>query len=54
MKKFEIGNGHSITIEKANRGLNDDYRITYYEDGKKLFEEYGNAEYINDEYEINI
>ncbi len=54
MKKFELGNGHEISIEKANRGLEDDYKIVYYEDGRKIFEEYGNADYISYEYEINI
>lgn len=53
MKIFDLGNGHTITIENGNRGLADDYRITFYEDGKPLgTSEYGNKEYIEDCYGI--
>lgn len=54
MKKFNLGNGHIITIEIANRGIEDDYKITFYEDGRKLFEEFGNADYIEFEYGVEI
>ena len=54
MKTFELGNGHTITIEDANRGIADDYKITFFEDGRKLFEEFGNKDYIQWEYEITL
>ena len=54
MKTFELGNGHTITIEDANRGIIDDYKITFFEDGRKLFEEFGNKDYIEWEYEITL
>lgn len=40
-KIFELGNGHTLEIEKANRGIDDDYKVTYKEDGKAL----GSPEY---------
>lgn len=54
MKKFDLGNGHTITVETANRGGADDYKITFYEDGRKLMTEYGNADYIRYEYEVEF
>ena len=51
---FELENGHSITVEKANRGYEDDYKITFFEDGRKLFEEYGNKDYIEYEYGVTL
>ena len=55
MRTFDLGNGHTITIENGNRGLEDDYRITFYEDGKPLGpSEYGTKDYIEYEYDIAI
>lgn len=54
MKKIDLGNGHTLVIETANRGLQDDYKITFLEDNKKLFEEYGTQEYIEYEYEVKF
>lgn len=54
MKKFDIENGHTIIVENANRGISDDYKITFFENGIKLFEEYGNKDYIEWQYEITL
>ena len=54
MIKFELENGHSITVEKANRGIEDDYKVTFFEDGRKLFEEYANKDCIEWEYDVTI
>ena len=54
MKNFELGNGHTITIEYANRGIVDDYKITFFEDGRKLFEELSNKNYIERKYYITL
>lgn len=53
-KIFELGNGHTIKVERANRGIKDDYKITFFEDGRKLDEEYGTKEYIEYEYNIKL
>jgi hypothetical protein len=53
MKKYNLGNGHEITVEKTNR-MDNDYKICFYEDGRKLGEEYGDKEYIEYEYEIEL
>ena len=52
MKKFILTNSHSITVEKANRGIEDDYKITFFEDDRKLSEEYGNKDYIEWQYDV--
>jgi hypothetical protein len=54
MKTFNLGHGHTLTVEKANRGFADDYKITFFEDGIKLTTEYGNAEYLEWEYDITL
>lgn len=54
MKKFDLGNGHTITVESANRGIPDDYKITFFEDNQKLFNEYGNADYITEFYGVDF
>lgn len=54
MREYKLSNGHSVKIEKANRGIADDYKIIFCEDGRKLFEEYGNRDYIEWQYEIEI
>lgn len=52
--KYTLEHGHTVTIEEANRGIDDDYLISFYEDGRLLFKEYGSAEYIEDQYDITI
>ena len=37
MKIFNLGNGHTLEVQKANRGIEDDYKVTFKEDGKALF-----------------
>lgn len=54
MTKYNLGNGHTITVENGNRNIADDYKITFYENGRKLFEEYGNKDYIEWEYDITL
>lgn len=54
MKTFDLGNRHTITVEKANRGIGDDYKITFFEDGRKLSDEYGNKEYIEFMYNVTL
>ena len=54
MKTFDLGNGHTITVENANRGREDDYKITFYEDGRKLSDKYGNKEYIEWFYDVTL
>ena len=29
MKIFNLGNGHTLEVEKANRGIEDDYKVTF-------------------------
>lgn len=53
--KFVLGNGHTIAVETANRGLKDDYKITFFEDGKQLgTSEYGNKDYIEYFYGVTL
>ena len=54
MMKFELGNGHSITVEKANRGIEDDYKVTFFEDGRKLTEYYATKDCIEWGYDVTI
>lgn len=55
MRKFDLGNGHTIAVETANRGLEDDYKITFFEDGKQLGpSEYGNKDYIEYFYGVTL
>ena len=44
MKIFNLGNGHTLEVEKANRGIEDDYKVTFKEDGKALYRK--NMKYI--------
>ncbi len=46
MKTYILSNGWTVTVEKANRGFEDDYLIRYYEDGRCLDCEYGNGDYV--------
>ena len=41
---FELDNGHSIVVEATNKA--DIYKVTFYEDGRKLDEENGTKDYI--------
>lgn len=53
MKRYNLGNGHEIIIEKGERGIKDDYKVTFFEDGKALFSpEYYNKDTL--EYEFDI
>ena len=53
MKRYNLGNGHEITIEKGERGIKDDYKVTFFEDGKALFSpEYYSKDAL--EYEFDI
>lgn len=53
MKTFDLGNWHTLIVEKANRGLEDDYKVTELEDGKAIFGfEYYNKNAL--EYDYNI
>lgn len=54
MKNFDLGNGHLITVEKTNRDIVDDYKVTFYEDGIKLVTEYYNKECLEWEYDITL
>ena len=54
MKTFYISIWHKITIVPAGRGYNDDYKIDFYENDSYLFSEYGNADYIDYAYGVNI
>lgn len=38
-KVFNLENGHAIKVENADREIENDYKITFFEDGKKLDEE---------------
>lgn len=52
-KIYELENGHTLEIEKANRGIDDDYKVTLKEDDKALF---GSEYYTKDAiaFEFNI
>ena len=53
--EFDLGNGVTIEVVKTNRAnMDDDYNVTYYENGRKLFDEYGNRDYIEDTYDIEL
>lgn len=51
---YDLGNGHTLMIQSANRGLEDDYLVEFYEDHKLLDREYATAEVIKDFYDIDI
>ena len=53
MKRYNLGNGHEITVENGERGIPDDYKVTYFEDGKALFSpEYYNKDALEFEFDI--
>lgn len=54
MKTYELGNGHTVEIEKANRGIEDDYKVIFKEDGRKLIEEYASKDAIEYMYDITL
>lgn len=49
--RYNLENGHSILVEQIS---NDNFKITFFEDERKLFDELGNADYIEFEYGIEI
>ena len=53
-KILKLADGHKIRIEEADRGFKDDYKVTFFEDGKKLFSEYADKECIEYEYGIKL
>ena len=53
MRRYNLANGHEITVEKGERGITDDYKVTFFEDGKALSSpEYYNKDTL--EYEFDI
>lgn len=54
MKTFVIDEVHSITVEKANRGIDDDYIVTSYELGRNMGTEYYDRECLEWEYDIKL
>lgn len=51
---YDLGNGHTLMIQSADRGLEDDYMVEFYEDRKLLDREYATAEVISDLYNIAV
>lgn len=51
---YDLGNGHTLMIQSADRGLEDDYMVEFYEDCKLLDREYATAEVISDLYNIAV
>lgn len=54
MKNFDLGNGHTIIVEKANRGIEDDYKVTFFEGGRKLSDEYATKDCIEWLYDVTM
>ena len=55
MKRFNLGNGHELLVETGDRGLNDDYKVTFLEDGKAIFgSEYYSKDALEFEYEVTL
>ena len=55
MEIFNLGNGHTLEVEKANRGIEYDYKVTFKEDGKALFGfEYYSKDALEFEYDITL
>lgn len=53
MRKYNLGNGHEIIVEKGERGIPDDYKVTFLEDGKALSApEYYNKDALEFEFDI--
>ncbi|MCM1165637.1 MAG: hypothetical protein NC401_06465 [Ruminococcus sp.] len=51
---YDMGNGHTLMIQAADRGLEDDFAIEFYEDCKLLDKKYATAEVISDLYDIAV
>ena len=54
MKTFYLGVGHTLAVEAGDRGYEDDYKVTFYEDGRKLNTEYCDKEYIKWKYGVEL
>lgn len=55
MGRFELGNGHTLLVENANRGIEDDYLVSFLEDGKKIgLSEYYSSSGIEEEFGITL
>ena len=55
MKIFNLGNGHTLEVENANRGIEDNYKVTFKEDGKALSGcEYYSKDALEFEYDITL
>lgn len=51
---YNLGNGHTLMIQSAERGLEDDFLVEFYEDCKLVDREYATAEVISDLYDIAV
>lgn len=51
---YDLGNGHALMVQAADRGLEDDFFVEFYEDCKLLDREYATAEVIRELYNVNI
>lgn len=51
---YDLGNGHSLMVQAADRGLEDDFLVEFYEDCKLFDREYATAEVIKELYDIDI
>lgn len=51
---FDLGNGHVLMVQLADRGLEDDFLVEFYEDRKLLDREYATAEVVRELYNVDI
>ena len=51
---YDLGNGHALMVQAANRGFKDDFLVEFYEDCKLLDSEYATAEVVRDFYGVDI
>lgn len=51
---FDLGNGHVLMVQLADRGLEDDFLVEFYEDRKLLDSEYATAEVVRELYNVDI
>lgn len=51
---YALGNGHALMVQAANRGLEDDFLVEFYEDCILLDREYATAEVIREFYGVDI
>lgn len=55
MRTYRLNDIHSITVEKANRGIKDDYKVTFYENGVQLgCPDYYNRDCLEWQYDITL